>query len=116
VDGDTDEKIRDEFKNRMEKGDNKILIATYGTFSTGISIKNLHNIFLVESYKSEILIKQSLGRGMRQMEGKEKVNIIDIVDDFSTGKYENYLMKHSKARIEIYRKEKFEYKIYNVKL
>jgi superfamily II DNA or RNA helicase len=116
VDGDTDEKIRDEFKNRMEKGDNKILIATYGTFSTGISIKNLHNIFLVESYKSEILIKQSLGRGMRQMEGKEKVNIIDFVDDFSTGKYENYLMKHSKARIEIYRKEKFEYKIYNVKL
>jgi superfamily II DNA or RNA helicase len=100
----------------MNMGDNKILIATYGTFSTGISIKNIHNIFLVESYKSEVLIKQSLGRGMRQMEGKDKVNVIDFVDDFTTGKYENYLMKHSKARIDIYKKERFEYKIYNVKL
>jgi superfamily II DNA or RNA helicase len=116
VDGDTDEKLREEYKTRMNMGDNKILIATYGTFSTGISIKNIHNIFLVESYKSEVLIKQSLGRGMRQMEGKDKVNVIDFVDDFTTGKYENYLMKHSKARIDIYKKERFEYKIYNVKL
>jgi superfamily II DNA or RNA helicase len=116
VDGDTEEKIREEYKNRMNIGENKILIATYGTFSTGISIKNIHNIFLVESYKSEVLIKQSLGRGMRQMEGKEKVNVIDFVDDFSTGKYENYLMRHSKARIDIYKKERFDYKIYNVKL
>jgi superfamily II DNA or RNA helicase len=116
VDGDTEEKIREEYKSRMEKGDNKILIATYGTFSTGISIKNIHNIFLVESYKSEVLIKQSLGRGMRQMEGKEKVNVIDFVDDFSSGKYENYLMRHSKARIDIYKRERFEYKVFNVKL
>ena len=86
----------------METGENKVLIATYGTFSTGISINNLHNIFLVESYKSEVLIKQSLGRGMRKMEGKEKVNIIDFVDDFSTVGYKNYLMKHSEARIAIY--------------
>lgn len=116
VDGDTDESIREEYKTRMSSGDNKILIATYGTFSTGISINNLHNIFLVESYKSEVLIKQSLGRGMRKMEGKDKVNIIDFVDDFSTPRYENYLMKHSQSRIEIYKRERFEYKIYNVTL
>ena len=116
VDGETSESLREEYKSRMAKGENKILIATYGTFSTGISINNIHNIFLVESYKSEILIKQSLGRGMRKMEGKEKVNVIDFVDDFSTGKYQNYLLKHSKERIEIYKRELFEYKIYNIKL
>jgi len=116
VDGDTSEGLREEYKSRMASGNNKILIATYGTFSTGISINNLHNIFLVESYKSEVLIKQSLGRGMRQMEGKEKVNIIDFVDDFSSTKYQNYLMKHSEARIQIYKNESFEYKIYKVKL
>jgi superfamily II DNA or RNA helicase len=116
VDGDTSEGLREEYKSRMASGNNKILIATYGTFSTGISINNLHNIFLVESYKSEVLIKQSLGRGMRQMEGKEKVNIIDFVDDFSSPKYQNYLMKHSEARIQIYKNESFEYKIYKVKL
>jgi len=116
VDGDTDENLREEYKSRMSTGENKVLIATYGTFSTGISINNLHNIFLVESYKSEVLIKQSLGRGMRKMEGKEKVNVIDFVDDFSTSKYNNYLMKHGDARIQIYKNEKFQYKIFKVKL
>ncbi|NDE10730.1 MAG: DEAD/DEAH box helicase [Chitinophagia bacterium] len=116
VDGDTNEGLREEYKTRMASGANKILIATYGTFSTGISINNLHNIFLVESYKSEVLIKQSLGRGMRKMEGKDKVNIIDFVDDFSSPKYQNYLMKHSEARIQIYKNESFEYKIYKIKL
>jgi superfamily II DNA or RNA helicase len=116
VDGDTDETLREEYKNRMSNGENKVLVATYGTFSTGISINNLHNIFLVESYKSEVLIKQSLGRGMRKMEGKDKVNVIDFVDDFSSPKYKNYLLKHSEARIEIYKNEKFKYKIFNVNL
>jgi superfamily II DNA or RNA helicase len=116
VDGDTKENLREEYKSRMETGENKVLIATYGTFSTGISINNLHNIFLVESYKSEVLIKQSLGRGMRKMAGKEKVNIIDFVDDFSSPGYKNYLMKHSDERINIYKNENFEYKIFRVTL
>jgi superfamily II DNA or RNA helicase len=116
VDGDTSEDLREEYKSRMANGSNKILIATYGTFATGISINNLHNIFLVESYKSEVLIKQSLGRGMRKMAGKEKVNVIDFVDDFSFGKYQNYLMKHSVARIDIYKREGFQYKIFKVSL
>jgi len=53
---------------------------------------------------------------MRKMEGKEKVNVIDFVDDFSTAKYKSYLTKHSLERIEIYKKEGFEYRLYNVKL
>lgn len=116
VDGETDESLREEYKSRMAVGSNKILIATYGTFATGISIDNIHNIFLVESYKSEVLIKQSLGRGMRKMEGKEKVIVVDFVDDFSTTRYQNYLVKHMNARLEIYRKEGFEHKIYKVRI
>ena len=115
IDGDTDSNHRDYVKGLMETGENKILVASFGTLSTGVSIKNLHNIFLCESYKSEVLIKQSLGRGMRKLEGKEKVNIIDFVDDFSTGNSMNYLLKHCFERIEIYRREKFEYKIFEVK-
>jgi superfamily II DNA or RNA helicase len=57
-----------------------------------------------------------LGRGMRKMEGKEKVNVIDFVDDFSSPKYQNYLMKHSLVRIEIYKREGFSYKVFKVKL
>lgn len=116
IDGDTEPSKREIFLNRMEEGVNRVLVASFGTLSTGISVKNIHNIFLTESYKSEILIKQSLGRGMRLFEGKEKVNIIDFVDDFSVGGKENYLLKHSKERIDIYKKEHFEYKIYEVKI
>ena len=116
VDGDTESERRDYYKHQLEIGTNKILVATFTTLGTGISIKNLHNIFLVESYKSEVLIKQSLGRGMRQIEGKEKVNVIDFVDDFSYNGNLNYLMKHSLERIEIYKREQFDYKIYDVSL
>jgi superfamily II DNA or RNA helicase len=116
IDGDTEPERRDYYKKQMEEGTNKILVASFGTLSTGVSIKNIHNIFLTESYKSEVLIKQSLGRGMRLYEGKEKVNIIDFVDDFSHNSNANYLLKHCFERIEIYKREKFDYKIYEVKL
>lgn len=116
VDGSTPSETRDIYKKKMESGSNKLLIATFGTFSTGISINNIHNIFFIESYKSEILIKQSIGRGMRLHDDKTKVNIIDFVDDFSIGKSKNYLLKHSQERIKIYKKEKFTYSIYDINL
>jgi superfamily II DNA or RNA helicase len=116
IDGDTDPEKRDIFIKRMEEDTNRVLVASFGTLSTGISIKNIHNIFLTESYKSEVLIKQTLGRGMRLHKDKEKVTIVDFVDDFSFNEKDNYLMKHCKERIEIYKKEHFEYKIYEVKI
>ena len=103
VDGSVGKDHREYYKKDMETGENKILVASFTTFSTGISIKNVHNIFLVESYKSEIIVKQTIGRGMRLLPGKEAVNIIDIVDDFSYEKHDNYLLKHGKARLEFYK-------------
>ena len=100
----------------MEEDTNRVLVASFGTLSTGISIKNIHNIFLTESYKSEVLIKQTLGRGMRLHKDKEKVTIVDFVDDFSFNGKDTYLLKHCKERIDIYKKEHFEYKIYEVKI
>jgi superfamily II DNA or RNA helicase len=116
VDGSTSDANRSEYKARMKSGENRILIATFLTFATGISIPNLYNIFLVESYKSEVLIKQSLGRMMRLHNGKEVAVVFDFVDDFSWKSKPNYLMKHSYERVEIYDREKFNYKIYNITL
>lgn len=116
IDGDTKDDQREEYKLRMKTGDNKLLIASSGTFSTGISINNLHSIFLVEARRSENIVKQSIGRGMRLLEGKDGVNIIDFVDDFSYKGKINYSLEHSDERIRIYEKEKFPYKIYDIDL
>lgn len=114
VDGDIDNELREEYKHRMKTGNNKILIASFKTFSTGISISNLHNVFLVESYKSEFVVRQSIGRMMRQHEDKDKAIIVDFVDDFSWKSKLNYMMKHSEERIKIYRGEGFPYKVMNI--
>ena len=114
VDGNTDKDIREEYKKKMEAGEEVVIVASYGTFSTGISIKKIHNIFFTESFKSEVIIRQSIGRGLRQHSSKDSVNIIDFVDDLSSPDWDNYLIRHSKARIKIYKEQKFEYNIKNV--
>ena len=98
----------------MEAGEEIVIVASYGTFSTGISIKKIHNIFFTESFKSEVIIRQSIGRGLRQHASKDIVNIIDFVDDISSPDWDNYLMRHAKTRQKIYREQKFEYEIKNV--
>ena len=114
VDGGTDKDIREEYKKKMEAGEEVVIVASYGTFSTGISIKKIHNIFFTESFKSEVIIRQSIGRGLRQHHSKDKVIIIDFVDDIRTDEWKNYLYKHGLARQAIYKQEKFEYSIKKV--
>lgn len=114
VDGGTDKDIREEYKKKMEAGDEVVIVASYGTFSTGISIKKIHSIFFTESFKSEVIIRQSIGRGLRQHKSKDKVLIVDFVDNIRTQEWDNYLWKHGKARQSIYKQEKFDYNIKRV--
>jgi len=113
IDGDTSTKNRDLYFSEMEEGNNKILVASFLTCSQGISINNLHNLFLVESYKSDKIIRQSIGRGMRKQKNKERTTIIDFCDDFSM-KTQGYLRKHSEERIQTYKEQGFPFKIFEV--
>lgn len=117
VDGNTKDVERQRYIEKMDDKTptTKILVASFGTFSTGISILDLHYIFFVESFKSDRLIKQSLGRGMRLDVGKPIVNIIDFVDDFSYKGYKNYVLKHSEEREDMYIEERFKYKKIRIK-
>ena len=114
VDGGTDKHIREEYKKKMEAGEEVVIVASFGTFSTGISIKKIHNIFFTESFKSEVIIRQSIGRGLRQHESKDAVLIVDFVDDIRTVEWDNYLYKHGKVRQKIYNQEKFKFTIKKV--
>jgi superfamily II DNA or RNA helicase len=101
--GDVKGDKREEIRKMFELQDGGILIATYGTLSTGVNIKKIHNIHLASSIKSFITLNQSIGRGMRQHETKDKVRIWDYVDDFtSCRKKKNYILKHADERINLY--------------
>ncbi len=119
IDGSTKSEIRDFYKKKMEEEDGVILIASAGTFSEGVDIINLFNIYIVESHKSERIVAQILGRGMRLMEGKEKVTVIDFCDNYEYGsgyQKKNYLLRHAEERQNIYKKRKFPYKKFRIKL
>jgi len=114
IDGGTATDIREDYKKKMEEFDDVIIVASFKTFGVGISIKRIHNIFFTESFKSEIIIRQSIGRGLRLHESKDKVLIVDFVDDIRTLEWNNYIWKHGKVRQDIYKQEKFEYSIKSV--
>jgi superfamily II DNA or RNA helicase len=84
--------------------------------STGINIKNLHNLIFAHPFKGKILNLQSIGRILRKSDVKNKVYLYDISDDFRKGKIENHVYKHMIKRVEIYEEEEFDYEIINVTL
>lgn len=121
IDGGTPTAVRAQIKDAMEDdlSQNTIIVASIGCFSEGIDICNMWNIFLVESTKSDNIMAQLLGRGMRMFEGKDKTVLVDFVDDFRYGGgfyQDNYLYKHGRERIEIYCKRGFPCNVISVDL
>jgi superfamily II DNA or RNA helicase len=112
VEADEREKIR----AITEQSDNAIIIASYGTFSTGINIRNLHNIIFASPSKSRIRNLQSIGRGLRLKDNNSHATLYDIADDISYNEKENYTLAHFRERINIYNGEDFNYEIHNVEL
>jgi len=107
---------REEVRKITEQENNAIIIASYGTFSTGINIRNLHNVVFASPSKSRIRNLQSIGRVLRKGNNKVKAVLYDIADDISHNSYKNYTLGHLIERIKIYNEESFNYNIINVNL
>jgi len=114
--GGTDVEVRESIRAITEKESDAIIVASYGTFSTGVNIRNLHNIVFASPSKSRIRNLQSIGRGLRIGDNKQEATLFDIADDFRIGKHTNYTLKHFVERVKIYDEEKFSYKFYNIDL
>ena len=114
--GKTDVEIREETRKIVENEQRAIIIASYGTFSTGINIRNLHNIIFASPSKSRIRNLQSIGRGLRKSDTKSSAVLFDIADDLRYKKHDNYTLKHFALRLKIYSEEQFKFKIYKVQL
>ena len=105
---------REEIRHITEQTHNNIILASYGTFSTGINIKKLDNIIFASPSKSKIRNLQSIGRVLRKGNGKTKATLYDIVDDLQYKSHQNFAVKHFMERVNIYTEEGFDFKIYNV--
>jgi superfamily II DNA or RNA helicase len=114
VSGKTPADTREEIRGITETESNAILVCSYGTFSTGINIVNLHNIIFASPSKSQIRVLQSIGRGLRK--STLDTTIYDIADDLHWKSNKNYTLNHSAERVKIYSKERFKFKIHEVKL
>ena len=114
--GGVDVDDREEIRRLVENEDNSIIVASYGTFSTGINIKRLHNLVFASPSKSRVRNLQSIGRVLRQYRGKEIATLYDIADDITRDNGKNYTLLHLFERLKIYKEEKFNYEIIEVKI
>lgn len=116
VHGGTATDDRENIRKIVEEESNAIIVASFGVYSTGVNIRNLHNIIFASPSKSRVRNLQSIGRGLRQSEGKTKATLYDIADDMRHNKHVNFTLKHFSDRVKIYTEEHFKYKLYKINL
>jgi len=116
VHGGVNAEERELIREITERENNAIIVASYGTFSTGINIKNLHNVIFASPSKSRIRNLQSIGRVLRKGNNKVKATLYDISDDCTHNSKKNYTLNHFIERIKIYNEENFNYEIITVQL
>jgi superfamily II DNA or RNA helicase len=117
VHGGVDGEEREAIRAIVEKEHDAIIVASYGTFSTGVNIKNLHNVIFASPTKSRVRTMQSIGRGLRVSDTKDSMTLFDIADDLSRSKQKkNYTLNHLIERVKMYSSEGFPYELHNIKL
>ena len=116
VHGGVDTEDREIVREITEEEENAIIVASYGTFSTGINIKRLHNIIFASPSKSRIRNLQSIGRVLRKGKGKTTAMLYDIADDITCDHVRNYTLNHLVERIKVYNEEKFNYEFNSIRL
>ena len=112
--GGTDADSREKVRELVEGEQNAIICASYGVYSTGVNIRNIHNIVFASPSKSRIRNLQSIGRGLRKSETKEAATLYDLSDDLTHSERKNYTLNHFMERVKIYTTEHFPYHIYSI--
>ena len=116
IHGGTETDQREYIRKIIDKEEDAILVASYGTCSTGINIKNIHNIIFASPSKSVVRVLQSIGRGLRTSDTKDSVMLYDISDNLSHKKYKNHTLRHLDERMKIYSNENFSFKLVKIQI
>ena len=114
--GGTTAETRERIRAIVEKEKDSLIIASYGTFSTGINIRNINNVVFASPSKSRVRVLQSIGRGLRQTKDKTMVRLFDVSDNISYKSRQNFTYRHFTERLNIYKEEQFKYEINRINL
>jgi superfamily II DNA or RNA helicase len=114
--GGVDTADREAIRHICEGETDAIIIASYGTFSTGINIPSIENVVFASPSKSKIRNLQSIGRGLRLSEGKAACNLYDLADDLHWKSWKNHTLNHAAERYKTYAEEQFDLKLVEVNL
>ena len=116
VSGEVKTHDREAIRKIVETQESAIVLASLGTFSTGINIRNIHNILFASPSKSQIRVLQSIGRGLRVSDDGRTTRLYDVADDLRVKNHLNFTLRHSAERIKIYKEETFPFKVSEVPL
>ena len=116
VHGGTEVSDRESIRHITEQENDAIIIASFGTFSTGINIPSIENVIFASPSKSKIRNLQSIGRGLRLKNGKTSCKLFDIADDLHWKTWKNHTLNHAAERYKTYAEEEFKVKILEVDL
>lgn len=114
--GGTETSDRESIRHITEGEEDAIIIASFGTFSTGINIPSIENVIFASPSKSKIRNLQSIGRGLRLKDGKKKCNLYDLADDLHWKSWKNHTLNHAAERYKTYAEEEFKIKLVEVDL
>lgn len=114
--GGTDVSDRESIRHITEKETDAIIIASFGTFSTGVNIPSIENVIFASPSKSKIRNLQSIGRGLRLKNGKTVCNLYDIADDLHWKSWKNHTLNHAAERYKTYVEEEFKLKLIEVEI
>lgn len=99
---------REAIRQEVEAGKDIVVVASYATFATGISIRRLFHVIFACPLKSPILLRQAIGRELRKSVDKDIAILYDLADDLRSGKWVNYAYRHSKLRMIAYEEDSFD--------
>ena len=116
IHGKVEAEDREIVRKLVEEEKDSVIIASFGTMSTGTNVPSIENIIFASPSKSKIRNLQSIGRGLRLNDNKTECNLYDLADDFSYKKYRNHTLKHAAERYKIYAEEEFKIKLVEVKI
>lgn len=107
ISGSVSPKQRKEIMQMLKDYNDCILVASYACVGTGLTLNGLCHGILFESFKSEVINIQSIGRGLGLSDMRDTFELYDIVDVFDRDSLSTKILSQGSIRTKLYKEYKY---------